>query len=499
MPPQLVTPSAPASTEPAAEPQTTPAAASTPIEPSAPAAPAEPAEPKDISDVVREKFSDKLLGKSKKAKAKEKPEPKPEPAPEPQATPAPEHAAAQPTPAPAAAPVPAPTEPEPAPVKVSRTPKPPQMTPEQIAKLAAEAAAEVATRNQPQQPAAPAFELPDELKPMAEVYEQLEKLNPSKYKGIGRKQAEFLQKEMEYADQWVQREIQRLGADYDPQNPPQFNPDDAQHASFYRRHEPAIDPADLDEARFEARFNKRVEKLVKPQLETYEQEIARIKAEPVAENLANTFGTQLFVELNPEVKQVTPEAYQQWAEANPVEAELAQEVYNEVKPAVKAMSLLWDGAIQPNMQDAAHATAFRVFEEFEQRLANAATPVVVGGKRWIRLADYNALPASERKKYVTTTKDDLVEFVRLNVAAQVKNLAAERRALAEKLAPKLGFTKGGVSNVTGQPAAPTPTAPAPAVHSPSIGSSAPTPATTGVAPKPTPQKVDRLSRMLGSR
>jgi hypothetical protein len=334
---------------------------------------------------------------------------------------------------------------------------------------------------------------------MAEVYEQLEKLNPSKYKGIGRKQAEFLQKEMEYADQWVQREIQRLGADYDPQNPPQFNPDDAQHASFYRRHEPAIDPADLDEARFEARFNKRVEKLVKPQLETYEQEIARIKAEPVAENLANTFGTQLFVELNPEVKQVTPEAYQQWAEANPVEAELAQEVYNEVKPAVKAMSLLWDGAIQPNMQDAAHATAFRVFEEFEQRLANAATPVVVGGKRWIRLADYNALPASERKKYVTTTKDDLVEFVRLNVAAQVKNLAAERRALAEKLAPKLGFTKGGVSNVTGQPAAPTPTAPAPAVHSPSIGSSAPTPATTGVAPKPTPQKVDRLSRMLGSR
>lgn len=454
-------------------------------------APAPAPEKPDITDAARanSKISELLSGSKKKGKSPTKEPAAPVPAVEPEKPVAPVVAALEP-------PTPA-TAPEPVPVKVRKTPPKPQMTPEEITRLAVAAAAEV---NRPSQPATPNFELPDELKPMAEIYEQLEKLDAKKYKGIAKKQVDFMQREVDYATRWEQNEVQKLvsaGA-YDPSNPPIYDGNDPQHSSFYKRHQPAIDPSDLEEAKFELRFNQRFEKMVQPKLQEADKTITQLRAKPEAEAAVNQFGNTMFTQLNPDAKAVTLEAFQKWADANPIEVEVASEIHGQVQPVVKAVSLLWDAAEDFNPQDETHLTAKKVFDAFEDELSSYEEPPSLNGRQWIPLSKFVQLPKDQQSKFCTTTKADVVRYISLQTARNIKNTAAQRREIAERTAAKLGYVKAQPSSMTAQPVTPTAAPSLPTVQSPSISASRPTSPTSGVAPSPQPKEVSVLGRLLGT-
>lgn len=472
--PKTATPDKPVTPEPA------------PVTPAVTPAPDAPApEKKDITDVLREDSTIKNMLVTKKKAKKEEPVAA---APAPAATPAP------------SAPPAAPAAPEPKPLKVRKAaaPAPSGMTPEQIAQLAAETAVRVSPK--PAEPVAPAkFELPEALHQNAPVYEQLEKLNPKKYADIGRKQAEFMQKEVDYASQWEDGEIKRLQAEgkYDPENPPVYDAEDPRHSKFYEKNQVVIDPRDLKKAEFEALWSEKYNSEVKPKLTEADQTIARLRAAPEAQNAVAAFGAHLLHSLNPEGKQ-TEEAFKKWTEENPIESEVAAQVVEQIKPVVHSASLLWDGAIQFDQNNESHVVAASVFNTFEKQLSESAEPITDEKNRtWVPLAKFQQMNPAEKSKHFTTTKENLINYISLESSARVKNLAKQQREFAEKTATRLGYKKVEPSPVAGQPSSAPVAKPASAAPSPSISSGAPISPSSGAAPAPAPEKGGVFGKMLG--
>ena len=472
-------PTAPAPSAPVTEPTPTPAPIPTPKP--------------DVSDALAQDSAVAKLLSTKPSK-KEKPVEKPAapalaPAPEPAHEPAP----AQPEPATPTAPAPQ----KPA-MKVRKSQPAPAFDPQALATAVADGITKALPK--PAEPAAEVVTLPEHLAPMKPLYDQLESMNP-KYKGITKKMSEFAQKEFDYAGRWEDQERARLIQEGKAAeaNEVAFNPNDPQHAHFYDRYAPKIDPNDLDEAKFEVRFNDRFNKMVKPKLEEADKTIVGLKAQPEAQASVGQFGDTLIRALNPE-SEPSREAFQKWSESNPLESEVAEQLQGQVAPAVHAASLLWDGAIQIDPNDQAHTAAAAAFNRLEQSLAAQPTAVEdEKGRTWLPLTEYNNLPKSKRAEHFTTTKQALVKYIALSTAQQVKAIAENQRAIIEKNAQRLGYQKSQVAPVAPATTPAAPTKPNAPLVSPSVSGSGPIPATTGVAPAPKVEMASTVGSLLGVR
>jgi hypothetical protein len=467
----------------------------TPVVEPAAAAPTPTPKP-DITDVMAQ---DNAVAKLLSTPTKKKPAAKVEPAAEP-ATPAVEPVKpAEPVAAAPATPEPAP---EPKPLKVRRPqPQKPAMDAQVIADAVAAGVSKVLPK--PAEPVAPVVELPEHLAANRPVYEQLEALNP-RYKGIAAKMASFAQKEMDYATQWEDRERSRLIGEGKAAeaNDVAFDASDPQHSSFYKRNAPDIDPRDMKRAELRAELAemKKSEGDKPDEVAGLRKEIANLKAEPEARRSVDNFSSGLISMLNPDGGELTPQKFQQWAEANPIEAEVAQQLQQHVTPVVHAASLLWDGAVDFDQKNESHTVAANTFNQFETQLSAAGENAVdEKGRQWIPLAEYNKLTTAQRRDYSTTTKEKLIAYISLNAAQQVKSVAKTQREIIERNATRLGYQKPQASPVTPQAPAATPSKPAPALVSPSVSSAAPTPPIAGAAPVPVVENTSHIARMLGSR
>lgn len=458
-------------------PETPTAQAAPPAAPEAPVTPL-PATPPidDVADAMR--IGDMLTTDmnpkpAKKAKAPKADAPPSEPA-APAVTPA----------APAAA-TPAPEPPKPTVIKKS-TPKPTapqQMTPEEIARLSAQAASDVVKSQMAnQQPAAE--ELPEEVLAAKPIYDELEKV-ATKYKGIASKVAKFQKAELSRADAW---EAQNPGKAY--------NADDDEHADWYAKNRPAIDPEDWAEAKFEMQYQKRRARDIDPTINETKQELQRLKAEPSARATVNQFASHLYSGINPE-GQPTPDEVKKWADANPFVAEVASEAGQATAPVVEAVSMLWDDAVKFDDKSDTHKAALGWFQRMESELSGA-NHTDEDGRTWVPADQYAKLPAAQKAKHITTTKDALVRYIGLSVAEMVKKSAAEKESMARKYAERFGLVKQNASTLTQTPAAQTPQKPALQQPSPSVGAGSATPPASGVAPDGKAQSGSFIDRMLVS-
>jgi len=458
-----------------------------------------PTETPDIADAARESDSiAAMLGVTRKKKDKAPKEPAETPkdpavaAPEPPGETPKEPKASEPPVAPetpAAAPegsaTAMPTAPERPALKVKKPKK--SLSPEEIAEIAAQAAARVAPPQSTKQPDTPAFELPPELKPMEDVYSELEKINPQKYAGIARKQAEFMQKEVAYAEQW---ERENPGRQYDP--------DDPEHAGFYKRHQPDIDPRDLHRAEIRAEARGLLKAEVEPKVQEYEKAVKLMRAEPEADRMAHQFSVQVFSELAPDAKD--NESFAEWAKKNPIQAESAYEIVTASLPIARAASLLWDDAVKFNPIDPSHVRAVQLFNEMERRLIQRDEPLEdAEGRTWLPLHRYNALPPEKRARHFTTSKRDVIEFISRCAAEIAKNVAQERLQYAERFAPMLGYVKPTATNLPQHQQQPAPSKPVPVLNSPSVSTGGPTTPTAGTAPAPQPERRSAIAAALGLR
>lgn len=355
------------------------------------------------------------------------------------------------------------------------------MTPEEIAELSARTAAEVLRGNQP--PAPEPEELPSEIAANVHIYKELEKINP-KYKGVAKKIVEFQKAEVARADAW---EAAHPGESYNAEAP--------EHAQWYAKNEIKIDPDDWDEAKFEVRYQKRMERDVQPKLKEAEQVVSQMKAAPAAEQAIGRFTADLLSAVDPEVRDFTPAALNTWAESNPIESDIVQQVHAATAPVVKAASLLWDGAAEFNEKNPQHIEARNWFNELESQLS--IQPVNdEHGRVWVPVAKFAQMTPQQQAKHFTTTKSGLIKFISAVSAEQVKKVAKERKEFAEKYAQRLGYKKADAGSITPQPNQPVP---APHIPSPSISGGSATPPAHGVAPNGGGDGRTLLQKMLYGR
>lgn len=465
-------PAAAATPAPAPAPEPTPA----PPPPAPTTAPPEP--PTEKIDIA-----DAMLITQRPKKKKDEPAPAPPP-PTPPAEPKKEDAPPPAAAAPEAQP-PAPDKPKPK----RRPPQPPAQPAGLTAEDAARIAAETVKAVMPQQDA-PVDDLPDDLRRQEGVYKELESLYPDKYRGILRKVAGFRKAEVVRADAWEAANPGRM-----------YNADDPEHAEWYAKNQPKVDPDDIEEARFEVRYRKRRERDLDPKLKEAERTITQLRAEPQAEAAVGEFGRSVFSAIDPSTVQ-SKEAYEKWATENPVVVEIAKEVVQPVGDVVRAASLLWDGATDFNPKDPSHDRARNYLTQLESEIVESGEELTDNaGRRWVPIAEYLKTPANKRAGLFTTTKQNLVRYIALNVADQVKAAAKERLSLIEKYAQKMGFVRQSnspnVPSSTPSQQPSQPSRPAAPIASPSVGAGEGTPPSAGIPASQSEPAKDLASRFLG--
>lgn len=463
----------------------TPSPTINPAEPApAPAAPPPPTPPPAEPSLEKLDIVDALLNTQRPKKKKE------EPAAPPVEPTAPAAPAAEPA-APAAATPPAePAAPAPEPAKPKRKPTPrPQPQPlsaEDAARIAAEAVkAAIPQREEPDD-----TDLPDDIRKQSDIYAELEKLNPEKYKGVMRKSAAFRKAETARADAWEAANPGKI-----------YNSSDPDHAEWYAKNQPLIDPDDLEEARFEIRLRKRMERDIAPKLKEAERTIAQMRATPVAEATVGEFQRAMQETLDPNSVK-SREDWEAWTSSNGIVAEVAHEIVPTESNVVRAASMLWDGVLEFKETEPAHTSARQYLIDLETELAQQEEPLVDNqGRRWVPLSEYNKLPESRRAGVFAVDKKNLVRYIGMRVADKVKSVAAERIKVIEKHAAKMGYVRNQpqapVPNLTPQPPPQPQSRTAPLPQSPSVGPGEGTPPSVGTAANSPSQAKDLTSRFLG--
>lgn len=353
-----------------------------------------------------------------------------------------------------------------------KTPADPQPTKQQVdVSAVAEAAAEAATRTigkmaPPNQPKAQeADELTDDVKKALPVLEEMERINPGKYKDVAKRLSKFQRQEAAYAEQW-ERSHQGQA----------FNADDEEHAAWYARNEVKVDRGDRDDARVSIRAREVAKKEIAPQQERIERELARVRVEPAARQAASAVTGEVFRAFSKE--NLTPESFQKLQQEDPDAADVAMEVDATYRPVAEAVPLLYHGVIDasdPEVAPVAKA-ARKMLSAFEGELSSLdPSRLVRGGKRWVPMAKFISMSPSDQASSWAVGPDEIVSYVRNVAVAEAKGMHAKRVEAIESRARARGWVKASGSN-TGNQQAQTPSSqPASNANASASGGKSPSP------------------------
>lgn len=310
-----------------------------------------------------------------------------------------------------------------------------------VAKVAAEAASRAASQTVERLTAAEAKreqqvaeELPPELKKHAQVFAELERMDPAKYKDIGKRKAAFIVAETKRAEEW---ECNNPGKVY--------NADDEEHAAWYAKNEPQLSKDDFDEARITVKARAIVQEEVAPRTRQLERELARVRTEPDARRAEEELVDAVVDAVAPGKKGA--EAIATLAESDPDAAEIAQSVAAELRPVAKAIPMLYNGVVDFDQNNPTHRSAHQVFRALEDDLAKSdPASLVRDGRRWVPLDQYIKMNAAEQSRAWAVGADDVVRAAKILAVNYAKRTYKERQDRFEALAAKRGYAKAPASN-----------------------------------------------------
>lgn len=247
-------------------------------------------------------------------------------------------------------------------------------------------------------------ELPEEIAELVPDLEELEQLDPKKFKGIKAKVAEFKGKggiEDQYKAQWRK------------ENPgKEFDEDDEEHAQFYEEHEPKVTDADLkkaERARIKRELRAELNKEIEPVKEEVKSERAKQLAAPATAKYIDETVIGLAKAVSPTLSSVEPK---DWQTADPLAHKLLVKTASRYAPMIKATAEL-EAGVAYNDKDDGHRAVKAKLESLESKLKRlpaqqTAVPVehngeVVGYRTFATLEEY--AKASEEKKASLWTVD----------------------------------------------------------------------------------------------
>lgn len=295
----------------------------------------------------------------------------------------------------------------------------------------AEAAAESAARTVAKMQAGKQEdEIPDHIKSEAAIYAELESIDPKKYSGMMRKRADFSKKEEERANTW---ERSHPGEVYDA--------DADEHKTWYEANEPKIDPADYDDAKFNARLNKAIEEKVRPEIDKARAEVEKTRVEPLSAASAANVTEKVLGAFVPDA-QLTRENVKKLIDDDPDAYEIAVQVDNAFRPIAAAVPKLYRGIEQFDEKNSAHVHARGMLTQMEKELAASdAEDLNRGGRQWVPLSKFYSIPAEKRGGYWCVSENDIANYVALTAQHEAKNAYEQHQKRLDEFAKRRGWVK----------------------------------------------------------
>jgi len=332
---------------------------------------------------------------------------------------------------------------------------------EDMAKLAGQAAAEAlkqsdANSRTEQAPAVDSVELDEEDQGTYEIFSQMEKSNPDKYKGISKKFADFVESSKEYQKEWMAK------------NPDdEFDPESDEHAAFYEKHEPKYTQKDFKKA--EKRVDMadvlgEVEQKYQEKIEELEDKLSRrTESQPQARETAESAIKEMVAQVSPEMEKIIDEKGLEEAEkADPL-------VYDKISQAAETISTMVyeieqnksrSGIFTPNSRNETHKYVSDFIKGREQYVKSLPTSSQTwNGKSFATNSEFNRMSNADKERHwtidSTLLKNELVKEISQTVNADIEQ---SRKMLERYGVPNAGKTaqtkKAKKSKTVNKPASP---------------------------------------------
>ena len=361
---------------------------------------------------------------------------------------------------------------------------------EDMAKLAGQAAAEalkerdrtgdvVSESNE-------STDLDDDDRATYDVFSQMEKSNPDKYKGAKDRFIDFVESSKAYQRQWLS------------DNPgEEFDPESSEHAGFYSQNEPKYSRADFKKAEKRVEMEDvigEVEKKYQDRIDELEHKISRkTEAEPKAREAANQAIKEMVKSVSPDMEKIIDEKGLEEAEkSDPL-------TYDKISHAADTLSAMVyeleqnqneSGLFAPNAKNQTHG----VVSEFVKSRETYVKSLPLASQAWngrafATNAEFRRMSKAERGRHWTIdaglAKAELIKEISSSVNSEIEQ---SRKMLerygAQPATKKTQKKSGGTARTTNKPVSP---------ESSAASASAPN-LTTGTEEVNTPQK--ELAAML---
>lgn len=290
----------------------------------------------------------------------------------------------------------------PTPKSASEFSTPPAINVKEVAETAATAAVKAISQTKEKEEKTDDGEWPSSLKEEVPVLDAVVKANPVKYKGLKQQFREFEAAERKYKTEWKKENSDKA-----------WNPDDAEHADFYKDNWPDIPDADLnaaEQAVEAAKIDEVVEKKVAERLtpiQRREQERERKEAEARFEKEIDEDRREFVVGVAEAVGAEIPKDYkakdiQEFTEKLPIHSRVIEAAMVGPVTIMETYRAVMDRVVAFNPKNPAHFELMRQIEELQANIEELPPAAKTkGGRKFLRMEQYAALPEESRDSYWT--------------------------------------------------------------------------------------------------
>jgi hypothetical protein len=330
---------------------------------------------------------------------------------------------------------------------------------EDMARLAGQAAAEALKQSDKVSMGSPEIDVPtldDDDQVTYDIFTQMEKTNPDKYRGMKKKFSDFVDVSKSYQKQWL---VDNPGEEFDPES--------GDHAEFYEKNEPKYSSADFKKA--EKRVDMadvlgEVEKKYQDRIDDLEDRISRrTESQPKAKESADDAIKEM-------VKQVSPELGEILNDKGLEEAEKSDPlVYDKISQGADTLSVLVyeieqnkgdNGLFAPNSRNDTHKFVSDFIKNKEAYVKNLpSSSQTWNGRAFSTNTEYNRMSKSDRQRHWTIDSNLLKAELIKDISQRVNGDIEQSREMLERYGvpsatKKTQSKKGGTPKKTNKPESP---------------------------------------------
>jgi hypothetical protein len=288
-------------------------------------------------------------------------------------------------------------------------------------------------------------ELPEKERRKIPVLQQLEVMDPNRYKGLAKAYAENLKAVVKYQEKWEQENPDK-----------EFDPEAEEHNAFFAKHVVDWDDDDYINATVELR-TKKIEEQVQAKsserlsaIEKREQARefeprALMESKRSARLVFNALDDPQFKDLVAENGAINQAQAQKIVAEDPMAADIIFPEVVRIEQLCAESFRLHNGIadFDRNNHDHVYLANFAAAQEAEIQSLPKPQQLDEKGRKFATAADYHRMTPEQQAKHYRLSAQDLNNLLAADLGAKAKAKLVGERTRLEQMAKKYGYSKGG--------------------------------------------------------